>query len=67
MKTIDQPMTTADAVITEVRRHKEAILAEHNYDVDALLQHLRERQTGNRLLVSRPVGDPGGNTSAPGR
>lgn len=53
MKTLDQPREFRDEVITEVHRHKEAIAAEHNYDVEALLRGLRERQKSNARLVSR--------------
>jgi hypothetical protein len=53
MKTIDEPKTVVDEVIAEVRRHKEAIAAEHNYNVDALLRDLRDRQESNPRLVSR--------------
>lgn len=53
MKTIDHPLTSVDLVIAEVHRHKEAIAAEHNYDVDDLLRGLRERQRSNPRLVSR--------------
>jgi len=53
MKTTDEPKIVVDEVIAEVRRHKEAIAAEQNYDVDSLLQGLRERQASNPRLVSR--------------
>ncbi len=52
MKTIDEPKNIVDEVIAEVRRHKEAIAAEHDYDVDSLLLDLRERQQSNPQLVS---------------
>ena len=52
MKTIDEPKNVVDEVIAEVRRHKEAIAAEHDYDVDSLLLDLRERQQSNPKLVS---------------
>lgn len=53
MKTIDKPFTSRDEVIAEVHRHKEAIAAEHNFDIDALLVGLRQRQSSNPRLVSR--------------
>ena len=52
MKTIDEPENIVDEVIAEMRRHKEAIAAEHDYDVDSLLLDLRERQQSNPKLVS---------------
>lgn len=55
MKTLEQPMKIRDEVIAEVHRHKEAIAAEHNYDVEALVRSLRERQKANPRLVSRVV------------
>jgi len=55
MKPIDQPKSVVDEVITEVRRHKRAIMAEHGDDVEKLLQDIRQRQMGNpRLVVSLP-------------
>jgi len=60
MKTIDEPKIVVDEVIAEVRRHKEANAAEHDYDVDSLLRNLRERQESNPRLVSRiPKGERG--------
>jgi hypothetical protein len=55
MKTIDTPPKAADAVISEVHRHKEAIAAEHGFDVDALLGSLQSRQKGHPRLVSKVV------------
>lgn len=52
MKTIDETKNVVDEVIAEVRRHKEAIAAEHDYDVDSLLLDLRKRQQSNPQLVS---------------
>ncbi|MDB4744431.1 hypothetical protein OAG43_01820 [Verrucomicrobia bacterium] len=57
MKTIDHITNIRDEVIAEVRRHKEAIAAEHNNDVDALLENLRERQKSNPHLVSKVLKD----------
>lgn len=53
MRTIDEPTAVLDEVIAELRRHKEAIAAQHDYDVDALLRDLRGRQESNPRLVSR--------------
>jgi hypothetical protein len=53
MKTIDTPPKAADAVISEVHRHKEAIAAEHGFDVDALLGSLQARQKGHPRLVAK--------------
>lgn len=55
MKTLEHPMKIRDEVIAEVHRHKEAIAAEHNYDVEALVRSLRERQKANPRVVSRVV------------
>jgi hypothetical protein len=61
MKTIDKTSAVRDEVIAEVHRHKEAIAAEHNFDIDALLGGLRERQSLNPRLVSRiPKGEQAG-------
>lgn len=65
MKTIDIPKTVVDEVIAEVRRHKEAIAAEHDYNVDSLLRGLRERQQSNPRLVSRIKDDQGGASEPP--
>lgn len=62
MKTIDQPANLRDEVITEVHRHKEAIAAENNYDVETLLRGLRERQKSNPRLVSRMLEPDRGGT-----
>lgn len=53
MKTIDIPKAIPDEIITEVHRHKQAIAAEHDYNVDSLLRNLRERQRSNPRLTSR--------------
>lgn len=53
MKTIDTPKAVVDEVISEVRRHKQAIAAEHDYNVDSLLRDLQERQRSNPRLTSR--------------
>jgi hypothetical protein len=61
MKTINKPISVRDEVIAEVHRHKEEIAAEHNFDIDALLSGLRERQSCNPRLVSRiTIGEQGG-------
>jgi len=57
MKTIDTPTKPADAVISEVHRHKEAIAAEHGYDVEALLGSLQARQKDHPRLVCRVAAD----------
>ena len=59
MKTIDNPKNVVDEVIAEVRRHKEAIAAEHNHDVESLMRDLRKRQESNPRLVSRITKDYG--------
>lgn len=51
MKPNDDPTPVIDEVIAEVHRHKEAIAAEHNFDIDSLLRSLRERQDANPRLV----------------
>ncbi len=53
MNTINKTSSVRDEVIAEVHRHKEEIAAEHNFDIDALLGGLRERQCLNPRLVSR--------------
>lgn len=53
MKTSDTPKAVVDEVISEVRRHKQAIAAEHDYNVDSLLRDLQERQRSNPRLTSR--------------
>jgi hypothetical protein len=60
-KSINTPKTVVDEVIAEVRHHKQAIAAEHDYDVDSLLRDLRERQKSNPRLVSRITKDESGN------
>ena len=65
MKTIDHITSIRDEVIAEVRRHKEAIAAEHNNDVDALLENLRERQKSNPRLVSKVLKDVTSDKVAP--
>lgn len=62
MKTTDQPANARDEVITEVHRHKAAIAAEHNYDVEALLAGLQARQKSNPRLVSRMLEPERGGT-----
>jgi hypothetical protein len=44
MKTIDTPVTVTDEVMAEVRRHKQAIAEQFNYDVTALGRWLQKRQ-----------------------
>lgn len=41
-----------DPIVTEVRRHREALFAEAGYDVGELCRQLRERQevSGHRVL-----------------
>lgn len=53
MKTMNKTIEVRDEVIAEVHRHKDAIAEEHNFDIDALLSGLRERQSRNPRLVSR--------------
>ena len=65
MKTIDHITSIRDEVIAEVRRHKEAIAAEHNNDVDALLEDLRKRQKSNPRLVSKVLKDVTSDKVAP--
>ena len=65
MKTSDHSTSIRDEVIAEVRRHKEAIAAEHNNDVDALLEDLRERQKSNPRLVSKVLKDVTSDKVAP--
>ena len=65
MKTIDHITSIRDEVIAEVRRHKESIAAEHNNDVDALLEDLRERQKSNPRLVSKVLKDVTSDKVAP--
>ena len=65
MKTIDHITSIRDEVIAEFRRHKEAIAAEHNNDVDALLEDLRERQKSNPRLVSKVLKDVTSDKVAP--
>jgi|SaaInlStandDraft_6_1057023.scaffolds.fasta_scaffold794127_1 hypothetical protein len=65
MKTIDHITSIQDQVIVEVHRHKEAIAAEHNNDVDALLKDLRERQKSNPHLVSKVLKDGASDKVAP--
>ncbi|MDB4642659.1 hypothetical protein OAG07_04280 [Verrucomicrobia bacterium] len=65
MKTIDHITSIRDEVIAEVRRHKESIAAEHNNDVDALLEDLRERQKSNPRLVSKVLKDGAPDKVAP--
>jgi hypothetical protein len=61
MKPNDEPSPVIDEVIAEVHRHKEAIAAAHNYDIDSLLRSLRERQQGNpRLVTLTTKGEQGG-------
>jgi hypothetical protein len=44
-----------DDIIIEIRKNREAITRDANYDVDTLLALLRERATQHgRLLVTRP-------------
>ena len=50
--TVLAPTPVLDEVIAEVHRHKEAIAAEHNYDIDSLLRGLREREASNPRLVT---------------
>ena len=65
MKTSDHSTSKRDEVIVEVHRHKEAIAAEHNNDVDALLKDLRERQKSNPRLVSKVLKDVTSDKVAP--
>ena len=65
MKTIDHITSIRDEVIAEVRPHKEAIAAEHNNDVDALLEDLRERQKSNPRLVFKVLKDGASDKVAP--
>lgn len=52
MKTIEQPNTSIDPVIAEVREHKRMIAAEFGFDVVALGQSLRSREAGDPRFQS---------------
>lgn len=59
MKTLDTPKSVVDPVITEVRRHKREIAAEHDYDVVALGRSLQEREAKDprfQVLVGEEKG-----------
>jgi hypothetical protein len=51
MKAIEPTIPIVDEVIAEVRRHRQAIMAEHGEDVEALLRNLQKRQKENPGLV----------------
>ena len=52
MEENEKPTHGIDEVMAEVHRHKEAISAEHNYDVAALIRHLRAKQLEEVRVVS---------------
>jgi hypothetical protein len=52
MKATEQPTPVIDEVIAEVHRHKRAIMAEHDDDVESVLRNLQERQKENARLVT---------------
>jgi hypothetical protein len=44
-----------DPIVEEVRKHRDEIAARFDYDVKAIVEHLRERQRrGGRRVVSPP-------------
>jgi hypothetical protein len=54
MTTINPPRHVTDEVISEVRRHKQNIAAEFNFDVVALSRSLQRRQAGDlRFLPNK--------------
>ena len=66
MKTIDTPMASTDPVMSEVRKHKQAIAQEFGFDVLALGRYLQERQAGDRRFVMIQ-GDHDGAGNVPSR
>lgn len=60
MKTIDNPKTVADPVITEVRRHKQEIAESYGFDVIALGRALQHREVGDPRFET-PIGGQRGN------
>lgn len=65
MKTMNYPKTVVDTVITEVRRQKQKIAAEFDYDVVALGRSLQLRETGDPRFKTPSGGqDDGGQQPA---
>ena len=64
MKTIDTPVTVTDEVMTEVRRHKQAIAEQFNFDVTALGRWLQKRQEEDARFQNVQNDHPSGNRSA---
>ncbi len=48
----DYPEPVIDLVMAEVRRHKEEIAAEFNYDVFALGRHLQSLEAGDPRVMT---------------
>ena len=63
MKTIDTPVTVTDEVMTEVRRHKQAIAEQFNFDVTALGRSLQKRQEEDARFQNAQGTHPSGNKS----
>lgn len=57
MNQTDVSIRVVDEVMAEIWRHKEAIAAEHDCDVDLLLRSLKERQTGDPRIVCPRKGE----------
>lgn len=48
-----------DPIVAETRKLRDAYAREHNYDIDAIFQDIKKRQsTSGRKLVSRPPRRP---------
>ena len=58
MKTIDKPVAVTDEVMAEVRRHKQAIAEQFNYDVTALGRWLQKRQEEDPRFQNVPGDHP---------
>lgn len=66
MKRIDHPGKIKDEILAELRRHKEEIAAEHDFDVRKLAEALRlkEKQHPERVVnLSTPAAEPGSHES----
>lgn len=51
---IDYDKQDADPIVAEVRRAREEILAEHNYDLRKIIDNMQQRQVRNRSNYVQP-------------